>query len=747
MSDADQQKIIKNGVSERMQKSFISLVFIMLVSFSFLPNTLLAEVDTNLDADVESEDGDTQADVDADVDVDGSTEDEDVEANVDANAEGDLESDESDSDSDDSENDGSDSDNNTNVSSVSKLTLTSSKSDVNIGENMNINIQGWDDNGDIIENLSDIQYSVNNESVATVNSNGELIPKTSGTVTVTVTAGDVSENFTFNVLDNNDNNSDQDDSVNGDGNTSLNLTANERELSVGEDLQLSWDGLTDNENVSFELSNHAIASINDDGKLVAKDSGKLTVWLKTDDGRQTQLNLMIHPEADVDLDNLDSIEIDSSKENLNLQETLPLDVDGFDIDGNKLEQVNNATFSVSDESKATIDSNGNLHPKAEGQVTVTANVNGMTDTMDLIIDSDEIEKVDLKAPKTAIGVNEKLNLNVDGMDNQGDGLANLTNVEFKVSDNTVATINDNGQLVPKTSGTVTVWAMLDGKQDGLTVDITGDSNVNLDDTNSNINLDQMSDISLESSKVDMNLNEQLKLWVHGLDEDGNKIGSLTDVWFDVSNEDIAEVTEDGYLIPKAAGNVTITANADGETDTLELTIDDTDLGNISFETPDANVDLNGNLKLKVNGEDTNGVELENLQNIDFEVSDESIATVDAEGNVTPKQPGTITVTASSDNYEDEITITVADNDSNSNGAVNNNDWDSSNGDSDNNWNSSSDRTTNTSNMSDSDSLTTPGVPSTGDGSSQNSMSWSWMVLGLLALTGTSVFAWRKQQQV
>jgi len=165
MCSADQLKF-RNGVRELMQKSFISLVLIMLVSFTFLPSSLLAaegDDDTEVDASTSTEDGDT----DVEADIDGS-EDNETEANA---------------------------------STVNKLELSSSKSDVMVGENTQINVKGWDANGNIIEDMSDIQYSVNNESVATVNSNGELIPNAAGTVTVTVSAGDVSENFTFNIME------------------------------------------------------------------------------------------------------------------------------------------------------------------------------------------------------------------------------------------------------------------------------------------------------------------------------------------------------------------------------------------------------------------------------------------------------------------------------------------------------------------------------------------------------------------
>ncbi|QHE51310.1 Ig-like domain-containing protein [Pontibacillus sp. HMF3514] len=691
-----------------MQKSFISLVVIMLLSFTFLPSSLLAA------------EGDGDTDVDADLETEGSVDSDDGSTETEANA-----------------------------STVNKLELSSSKSDVMVGENMQINVKGWDANGNIIEDMSDIQYSVNNESVATVNSNGELIPKAAGTVTVTVSAGDVSENFTFNVMANKEDDNDSEDTeLDGDVDSSLNLTADERKLNVGEELQLSWDGLMENENVSFELSDNSKANITDDGMLTAENSGNLTVWLKTDEGRKTKLDLMIHSDADseMDMDDLDSVKIDAPKANVNLLETLPLDVDGFDVDGNKWEDMSNVTFSVDDESKATIDANGHLHPKEEGKVTVTATANGMTDTMDIMIDGNDIDGINLDAPKSSIGVNEKLNLEVNGIDSEGNALANLKNVEFKVSDKSVATIDGNGQLVAKTTGTVKVWAMLDDKQDSFTVDITGNTNTNLDQDDVEADLDEVTDISLESSKADMNINEKLNLWVKGLDEDGNKIGTMADVWFDVSNEDIAEVTEDGYLLPKAEGTVTITANAEGKTDTLDVNIDGSELSDISFDTPEADVDMNGNMKLKVNGKDENGNDLEDLQNIDFEVSDESVATVDSEGNITPKSEGTVTVTASSDNYEDEMTLTVASNNNSSNDTEmtntgSNNDW--NNEDSNENWTSAS---SDMSSDSNSDSLTTPGVPSTGDGSSQSSMAWSWIALGLMAIAGTSVFAWRKQQQ-
>jgi len=740
----------------------------MLLSFTALPTTILAtegDGEGSLDTNISSEDGDVDADADAD--AEGSVESDDGETKTEAEGdiEGSVDTDEGDAETDaegevegsveneDDEDDKDEENKDVQTKMVNKLELSSSKSDVMVGENMMVNVKGWDKDGNIIENMDDIQFSVDNNSVATINSNGELVPKTSGNVTVTVSAGDVSEEFTFNVKAkaHKEDDDDEDSELNGDLDGSLNLTADDRKVTVGEDLQLNWNGDLADENVSFELSNNSKASINDNGKLTAKSPGKLTVWLKTDDGNKTKLDLMIHPEAkaDMDMENLDTVKLDVPKTNVNLNETLPLDLDGFDLDGNKWEQMGNVEFSVDDESKATIDANGNLHPKAEGTVTITANVNGKTDSMDIMIDNKEIDGIDLNAPKGSIGVNEKLNLNVDGTDEDGIELSDLRDVEFKVSDNSIATIDGEGNLIPKAEGTVKVWAMLDGKQDSFTVNITGDAKMDLDE-DLEADLDEMNDISLSAPKADLNVNEKLKLNVDGLDEDGNSIGNVSDVWFDVSDEDIAEITEDGYLIPKAEGTVTVTANANGETDTFDVNVDDAELSDVSFDTPEAEVDMDGNMKLKVNGSDENGNELEDLQNVDFEVSDESVATVDSEGNITPMSEGTVTVTASSDNYEDEMTLTVADNGNNTGDTEttlsnNDSDWNSSDEDSSDNWTSSSDMSNDSSNSNWSNS---PGVPTTGDGSSQqqNSMAWSWIALGLMSIAGASIFAWRKQYQ-
>lgn len=715
-------------------------------------------------------------------DVKASTDDDDTEvkASTETNAKAEANTD----DDDDDDNEGDD-DSNTDVegNAVNKLELSSSKSDVKVGHSAKVMVKGWDNNGNIIDSFDNVDYSVNNSSVATINSNGELVPKAAGTVTVTVTADGVSENFTFNVMADGqvdgDNEDDDDNDDENENENTLVLNSPQSSLNVGESLQLNLSGLEDDDDdVSFELSNNSKASITEDGKLTAKNAGKVTVWAKTDDGK-AKFDLMIHNDnkSDFNLDDLETVELDLPKTTLNLKETLPLDVDGFDSEDNKIESMTNATFSVDDESIATIDAKGHLHPKSEGTVTVTANVNGTTDSMDVVIEDKELGSINLDTPKSSIGVNEKLTLYVNGLDEEGTDVDNLKDVEFKVSDESVAEIDSEGNLIPKANGTVTVWAMADGQEDSVKINITGKAKVDNDDDDdeeneSVVDLDDLEDVSLDTPKTDVNVNEKVKLWVKGLDDDGEDLGDVTDVTFDVSDESVAEITTDGYLVPKSEGTVTVTANIDGKTDSADFTIDDAGLEDISFETPEAEVDTEETFKLKVNGVDENGNDLDEVSNVDFEVDDESIATVDDEGNVTPLTSGTVTVTATADEYTDEMTLTFADNGNNNSNDTEtttstdndsdaapregwtNDDFaqnDSSNMNNSDSWTASSNGNMSNSGTwtaSGNGSMTTPGVPQTGDGSTQTqtTTNWAWTALGLLALAASSIFNFRKQDQ-
>ncbi|MEX0360886.1 MAG: Ig-like domain-containing protein, partial [Allomuricauda sp.] len=130
------------------------------------------------------------------------------------------------------------------------------------------------------------------------------------------------------------------------------------------------------------------------------------------------------------------------------------------------------------------------------------------------------------------------------------------------------------------------------------------------------------------------------------------IGSATVAWSS-SNEDVATVNANGEVTPLAIGTTTITAKVGEATATCsvsvadgpvnELTLNQEGLELFTFETEGLTLTIDA--------------EVENTSPPVWHSDDETVATVDQEGNITGQGTGTAEVSVTVDNMTTSATIT------------------------------------------------------------------------------------------
>lgn len=137
----------------------------------------------------------------------------------------------------------------------------------------------------------------------------------------------------------------------------------------------------------------------------------------------------------------------------------------------------------------------------------------------------------------------------------------------------------------------------------------------------------------------------------------NVSGTMTDgipVTWTSSDTDIATVNELGVVTGVALGEVTITATAGGKSVTANVTVAEPSVTSISVTPNSATVSTRSTTTLTATRE---GLFVEDLPVV-WSSSDESIATVNANGVVTGVAAGTATITATSGGLSASATVTV-----------------------------------------------------------------------------------------
>ena len=200
---------------------------------------------------------------------------------------------------------------------------------------------------------------------------------------------------------------------------------------------------------------------------------------------------------------------------------------------------------------------------------------------------------------------------------------NATNktVSWSSSNTSVVSVSSNGKVTAKGEGSATITATADGKKDTVTVKVNDDGY-----------------IEFEESKVTLDVGDTYRI-----DYDTNLSGKVS---WSSSTTKVATVSSSGRITAKKEGTATITATINGKSDTIRVTVEEE--GYLRILDDDYLVVFVGNsYTLDV---DTN------LDDLTFQSSDTSIATVNSNGTIRVKKVGGVTITVRSGKYQDTIRI-------------------------------------------------------------------------------------------
>lgn len=317
------------------------------------------------------------------------------------------------------------------------IVLSTQQLGLALGENKSIEVLSLPD-GVTKDNLV---WSSSDETIATVDSNGNITPLKEGNVVITVKTSDGKYSTTCNVTISLTNKEVESVSITG-----------SNEVTVGSTVVLSANfnpaDATD-KSVTWSSSNPSIATVDSNGNVKGLKPGTVTITVTTANGKTSTKNLTIREKK--------SNTTTSSKPTSNKVTTV--NPTGVTISGTKTVYVGNtirltATVSPSNASNkkvtwtssnpaiATVDQNGNVKGVKAGIVTITVKTaNGKTATYKVTVQVKEpVYVIHLKAKEMA-------------------GTGAVTQYTFSVTKDG-ATFNDykgftyNGESIAKASGTM-----------------------------------------------------------------------------------------------------------------------------------------------------------------------------------------------------------------------------------------------------------------------------------------------------
>ena len=342
-----------------------------------------------------------------------------------------------------------------------------------------------------------IEWSSSNANVASIDNKGQVLAKTKGTTIITVKTIDGNYKDSINVTVKSSNSSSV--AVSG-----VKINQSNFELKIGESKKLSvtiTPSKASNKKVKWSSSNVEVASIDGNGKVVAKSQGAAIITVKTVDGNyKASVNVTVKPNSNPFVA-VNGVKINQSNFELKVGESKILSATVTPSNATN----KNVEWSSSNTSVAYIDATGQVVARSQGTAIITVKT----------IDGNYKASVNVTVKSNVIGVSSvKINQsNFELKVGESKTLSatvtpsNATNknIEWSSSNPSIATIDANGRVVAKSQGTaaLTVKTIDGNHKDSINVTVKP-------------NVISVSDIQVSKSSVSIDVGSSTDVTVNVL---------------------------------------------------------------------------------------------------------------------------------------------------------------------------------------------------------------------------------------
>ncbi len=424
---------------------------------------------------------------------------------------------------------------------------------------------------------------------------------------------------------------------------SIAVTPANTTLPTGETEQFTATGtLSDNstENLSSQVtwtsSDTTWATINSAGLASAVSPGPVTISAALD-GITGSTALTVTAAT------LTSISVTPANTTLATGKTEQFTATGTLSDGTTENLTNQATWTSSDTTWATINSAGLASAVAPGPVTISAAFDGFTGSTALTVSAATLKSIAVTPINTSLPTGETEQFTATGTlsDNSTENLT--TQVTWTSSDTTWATINSAGLASAVSPGPVTISAAFDGVTGSTALTITAAT---------------LKSIAVTPANTNLPTGETEQFKATGTLSDNSTENLTTQVTWTSSDTTWATINSAGLATAVSPGPVTISAAFDGITGSTALTITAAALKSIAVTPANTSLPTGETEQFTATGTLSDN-STENLTSqVTWTSSDTTWATINSAGLATAVSPGPVTISAAFDGITGSTGLTV-----------------------------------------------------------------------------------------
>lgn len=462
-----------------------------------------------------------------------------------------------------------------------------------------------------------VTWNSTNTDAVTVD-NGVVTAVGEGSSTVTATVGEkvATINYTVRIPL-------QSITINGDETLSKN---EEKTLTV----TYNPTNTTDNKTVDWESSNPEIVSIDSTGKITGKKGGTAKITATVGNVKAEKEVKVVVPIESVSLSGDDSILKGETKR-------LTATINPEDTTDDKT-----ITWSSDNENVLFVDQNGQIRGIKEGTANVKAVVAGKETTKQITVNEIHINSIAIDGDQEFEMIkNQTKNLSVTiNPENTTDDKG----VVWKTNNEEVARVDNDGKVTALKEGEATITATVG----------TNETSVKINVKEIHINSVVINELDDEFTRGD-----EFKFSATYTPE--NTTDENKTVEWSSSNTDVGTIDQEGNFVALKEGTTKITAKIGNIKAEREVTVIENHVGDFKLLQEEGEVLNIGNTQKLVTV--VNPENCTDAYTIKYSSSDEAIATVDENGNVTALKDGKVVITATltteyDEEFEDSIEINI-----------------------------------------------------------------------------------------
>ncbi|HKR09471.1 MAG TPA: Ig-like domain-containing protein [Gemmatimonadaceae bacterium] len=388
--------------------------------------------------------------------------------------------------------------------------------------------------------------------------------------------------------------------------------------------------------ITWSSDNTAVATVNAQGLVTAVATGSANI-IATSEGKTGSASLTVTPAA------VTTVTVTPASATLVLGITPTQQLTAVTKDGNGNTLTGRVvTWSSNNTAAATVDANGLVTAVAAGSATITATSEGKTGTSSITVSVAPVATVTVSLAAgsiTAIGTTQ-------ATATLRDANANILTGRMVTwsSDNTAAaTVDANGLVTAVATGTANIIATGEGKTGSATLTVTPAPVVTVT-------------VSPPSATLVLGITPTQQISAVTKDANGNTLAGRVVTWSS-NNTAAATVDANGLVTAVAAGSATITATSEGQTGTSSITVNVAPVATVSVTLTPSSITTIGASQATATLRDANGNVLTG-RTITWSSDNTAVATVNAQGQITPVATGTANITATSETKTGSALLTV-----------------------------------------------------------------------------------------